>query len=87
MIKSDRSKELLLSILRPCFFEFEEWSVELVEGAIEKQLDSSEVLEQIFRFRTVILNFLEQPGCPRELVDEVYFGQVIKSMCGARVAS
>ena len=34
MAQSERSKELLLDILRPCFFDFEEWPVELIEGAI-----------------------------------------------------
>ena len=80
MVQAERSKELLLQIMRPCFFEFEDWPVELLESASAKNLDVAETVEQMFRFRTLILNFMEM--CPYELVDRVYFGQLIASICG-----
>ena len=62
MIQGERSKTLLLDILQPCLFDFEEWPVEVIESAIAQSIDPSETLENIFRFRTLLLNFLER--CP-----------------------
>ena len=42
-------------------------------------MDPSETLEQVFRFRTLLLNYLQM--CPFQLVDHVYFKQVINSVC------
>lgn len=79
MVQTERSKELLLDILKPCFFDFDEWPTELIEGAIAQNMDPSETLENIFRFRTLLLNFLQM--CPYQLIDKVYFAQVINSVC------
>ena len=62
MPQNERSKELLLWILKPCFFDFDEWSTELVETAISQNMDAGETLENVFRFRSLLLNFLEM--CP-----------------------
>jgi len=62
MVQTERSKEMLLAVTQPCFFDFEDWPLELIESAIAKNMDASETLEQIFRFRTLLLNFLEM--CP-----------------------
>ena len=70
-----------MEILKPCFFDFEDWPVELIESAIAKNMDASETLEQAFRFRTLVLNFLQ--SCPYQLVDRIYFGQLINSLCNA----
>ena len=70
---------MLLEIVKPCFFEFDEWPVEVLEHAIESELDPAETLEDIFRFKTVLTNFLE--GCPYELIDHVYYTQVLNSVC------
>ena len=64
------TKELVLAIVRPCFFEFDEWPVELVETALVEDLEPADLIDYIFRFRTLIINFIE--GCPIELVDHVY---------------
>ena len=45
MAQAERSKELLMEVLRPCFFEFEDWPVELLESASAKNLDVGETLE------------------------------------------
>ena len=79
MVQTERSKDLLLALLKPCFFEFEDWPVELVESALAKNMDAGETLEQVFRFRTLLLNFLE--ACPLELIDHIYSGQEITSVC------
>ena len=71
LVQTDKTKDLLLEILRPCFFEFDDWPVEIIEHALASELNSSEVLESLFRFRTVLTNFLQ--GCPLELVDHIYF--------------
>ena len=45
MVQNERSKELLLEICRPCFFDFDEWPVELIESSIAQNMDPSETLE------------------------------------------
>ena len=79
MTQNERSKELLLSILKPCFFDFDEWPAELIETAISQNMDASETLENVFRFRSLLLNFLEM--CPYQLIDRIYFGQIITAVC------
>jgi hypothetical protein len=34
MVQTERSKGLLLDVLKPCFFDFEEWPAEIIESAI-----------------------------------------------------
>ena len=45
MVQTERSKELLLDILKPCFFDFDEWAVELIESSIAQSMDPGETLE------------------------------------------
>ena len=85
MAQSERSKELLMEIVRPCFFDFDDWPVELIESSIAQNVDPSETLEQVFRFRTLSLNYLQI--CPYQLVDHVYFRQVINSICAPGIIS
>ena len=48
-------------------------------------MDPSETLEQIFRFRSLLLNYLQM--CPLQLVDHIYFKQVINSICAPGIIS
>ena len=72
-------KELVLAIVRPCFLEFDEWAVELVELAIDEDVEVDELIDYIFRFRMLVINFIE--GCPIELVDHVYTKQILNALC------
>ena len=71
MLQTERTKDMVLEIVKPCFFEFDDWPVEILEHTIASELDPSEILEDMFRFRTVLTNFLQ--GCPYQLIDHVYY--------------
>ena len=73
------TKELVLSILRPTLFDFAEWSYEVLELGLDKDLDAADLVESIFRFHPLVLNFLQE--CPYELVSNVYYKQVITGLC------
>ena len=78
-MQTDKTKDLVLEILRPSLFEFDDWPTEVLEHALVSELNPSEVLDSMFRFRTILTNFLQ--GCPLELVDHVYFRQILSSLC------
>ena len=73
------TKELVLSILRPTLFNFAEWSYEVLELGLEKDLDAADLVDSIFRFHPLLLNFLQE--CPYELISNVYNKQVISGLC------
>ena len=73
------TKELVLAILRPTLFNFDEWSYEILELGLEKDLDAADLVESIFRFHPLVLNFLQE--CPYELISKVYYKQVISGLC------
>ena len=79
LIQNERTKELMMEIVKPCFFDFDDWPVEILEHAIESEIDPADTLEGIFRFKTALTNFLE--GCPFQLIDHVYYAQILNSIC------
>ena len=52
-MQTEKTKDMILDIVKPCFFEFDDWPVEILEQAMASELDPTEILEDIFRFRTV----------------------------------
>lgn len=52
----------------------------VLEQAIGQKLESNTIIEFIFRFRSLLLNFLE--SCPHELIDKNYFSALFDSFVG-----
>ena len=64
--KETRTKDLVLE-LTVKFILVEDWVAELLTESEVKSLDPTDMLTSAFRFKAVLLNFIEY--CPIELVD------------------
>ena len=49
-----------------------------MEQGLQKNLDANDLVEMMFRFRTLLLNFIE--SCPIELIDKEYFTAIFDSI-------
>lgn len=56
----------------------EHWSADVLIESDHASLSFDDVLNSIFRFRTLVINFMK--GCPHSMLEEVYCGKVIASV-------
>jgi hypothetical protein len=54
------------------------WASEVLTDSEKAGFEFDETLNQIFRFRSQLTNFIK--GCPLELVEDVYCSKVIASV-------
>ena len=60
------------------FLTGEHWASEVLADSVGAGFEFDETLNQIFRFRSQLTNFLK--GCPIELVEDVYCSNVLASV-------
>jgi len=80
LVKHKHTQELVISLFRKFFCDQLDWPAMVLEQAIGKKLESNTLVELIFRFRSLLLNFLE--SCPQELIDNNYFSGLFDSFVG-----
>jgi len=78
LVKDSRSQELVLRLFRKSFVADSDWPATIFEQAQAIKIDTQEIVEMLFRFRTLLINFLE--ACPLELIDSTFFTGMFDSL-------
>jgi hypothetical protein len=69
---------LILQLFRKLFAEELDWPATIMEQGLQKNLDANDLVEMIFRFRSLLLNFIE--SCPIELIEKEFFTSIFDSL-------